>query len=146
MTDPQTTDFEKTKLEVARYELGYRRDKQWNIFSWIATILIAVISGVAALSNRFGDIDNIQKAAMSIGILIITIYSVVWIHSNMDAEIKSRNRIHTYFNEKEGGILGNPRSFWPGYNPTIIVLFFGAVTVIWEKDLVCLFSTICLRN
>jgi hypothetical protein len=46
------TDDQKAALDMARYELNYRREKQWNIFSWIATILVAVISGIVALVGK----------------------------------------------------------------------------------------------
>ncbi|MGL9621605.1 hypothetical protein QRQ56_26705 [Bradyrhizobium sp. U531] len=46
----QTMPGHEQVLQFARCELEYRRKKQWDIFSWVVTILVSVIGGIAALT------------------------------------------------------------------------------------------------
>ena len=46
--DPQQNEA----LEVARAELMYRRDKQWHIFAWTTTLLVAAIGGFITLPGK----------------------------------------------------------------------------------------------
>lgn len=121
------TEEQKLALDVLRYELNYRREKQWNIFAWIATILVAVIGGIVAGKNHW-EFDVCQKGIMISALVVIAIYACTWVRENMDLEEKARNKVASYLNSEE--ILPKPRQFKLGYNGTILLLLLGALGVI----------------
>ena len=81
-------DDPKPALELMRYELDYRRKKQWDIFSWAMTLLVASIGGVLALSVK-GEFSAPwwQRGAMAAGLAALTLYAVRWTHANLKSEI-----------------------------------------------------------
>jgi hypothetical protein len=124
------TDDDNAPLEIARYELNYRREKQWKIFSWIATILVAVISGIVALAGKAEWAPSYwQKGAMSVALVVITIYACTWTSENIKFENQAHKRILTYV--KDETILAAPGEFCLGYNNTVILLLIAALAAIW---------------
>ena len=121
------TEKQDVALDVLRYELNYRREKQWNIFAWIATILVAVIGGIAAGKQNL-VFDCYQKAIMTASLIVITTYACTWIRGNIKFEEKTRGKIADYLNDQD--ILAKPSGFQLGYVFTILLLLLGALGAI----------------
>jgi hypothetical protein len=121
------TDDQKAALEVARYELNYRREKQWKIFAWIATILLAVIGGIVA-GKQHWQFDVYRKLIMTAALTVVTIYACTWIRENIRFEELAGKKIAAYL--KDETILAQPGRFKLGYNGTILLLLLGALGAI----------------
>ncbi|HEV8430301.1 MAG TPA: hypothetical protein VGQ41_20525 [Pyrinomonadaceae bacterium] len=129
------TDQEKAALEVIRHEVGYRREKQWKIFSWTATILVAVIAGVITLvgDDKFKFPLWPQRAAMAAATIVITVYACHWIHENITFESGARDALTGFFkdNEISKNVIPDPRtSPHFGYSATLILLAVAAVATV----------------
>lgn len=121
------TEEQQVALDVLRYELNYRREKQWKIFAWIATILVAVIGGIEA-SKQHLVFDAYQKAIMTAALIVIATYACIWVNENMRLEEKSRDKISDYLKNED--ILAKPSGFKFGYTVTILLLLLGALGAI----------------
>lgn len=91
---PQKAEIDPKVLEFARYELDYRRKKQWDIFSWAVTILVAVIGGMIALTSKENiRPDHPSRYAMAGALFFLTIYAAYWIRENLAAEDRADVKI-----------------------------------------------------
>lgn len=65
-------------------ELEYRRKKQWDIFSWCSTLLVAITGGVIALRARESAFmfSSITKVIISLAVLALFFYAAFWIIYN----------------------------------------------------------------
>ena len=68
------------KVEMLKYELDYRRTKQWNEFSWCSAILVAIIAGTVILNK---DPCNQQQTMWivitSFATIGLTTFSCLWL-------------------------------------------------------------------
>jgi hypothetical protein len=88
------SDEQKTALEVIREELKHRREKQWKIFSWSATVLLAAIGGVITLVVKEQFVfPTWQRVTMAGALIVIAFYSCVWICENIDYEKRLRGAL-----------------------------------------------------
>ena len=130
------TDEQKAELEIIRHEVGYRREKQWKIFSWSATLLVAAIAGVVTLvgDDKFKFPLWPQRAAMAVALIVITVYACLWIHENIMFEARARDALISFL--KNTGIseemIPHPRiSPHFGYSATLILLSIAAVATVF---------------
>jgi hypothetical protein len=137
----------KDALEFVRYELNYRREKQWNIFSWTVTMLLAVIGGIVTLASR-GDFKFAVslRAIMVIALVAIARYAVKWVNNNIEFESLARGQLVKFL--KHSGIDENavpdPSKAEFGYPATITLVATGAVLAVlfappspWRALLTC---------
>jgi hypothetical protein len=115
-------------LDVVRHELNYRREKQWKIFAWIATILVTVIGGIVAGKEHW-NFDTKRKILMTLAVIVITGYASKWIHENIEREERARQKIVAYLKDED--ILVPPTGLIFGYIATILLLMAGALVAIW---------------
>ncbi|UWU75741.1 hypothetical protein N2603_38100 [Bradyrhizobium huanghuaihaiense] len=120
----------KQALDLARYELDYRRKKQWDIFSWSVTILVSVMGGIIVLISKENMIpDPASRRAMALALGFLTIYAGFWIWENIQAEDHADGKIrmlHKAANLPDD-LLRKSTAFALGYVP--IVLLIGAAAV-----------------
>ena len=110
-------------------ELEYRRKKQWDIFSWCSTLLVAITAGVIALRTREpAYLPSWQaKVIISLSVSSILTYAVVWISHNWEQEIKSRERL----GEK---MKDHTRPYF-GYRGALVLLAIASLLACWISDL-----------
>jgi hypothetical protein len=86
----QPTEFEKLQLarEQLSKEIQYRRDREWQIFSWASSVLIAIIGGSAALSGVGRGITYGHKLWLAGGVAALTFWACIWffIHSRQERQ------------------------------------------------------------
>ena len=134
-------DTQRGELEIIRQELVHRRDKQWKIFAWAATLLVAATAGVITLvgDNKFSFPLWPQRAAMSGALIVITGYACYWIHENITFESRARKALLRFLNN-----TAIPKNMIPdpnanplfGYSWTLSLLCIASVTT-------TLFATTC---
>ena len=120
-------------IELARYELDYRRKKQWDIFSWVVTILVSVIGGLIALTWK-GEIkpDLVSRTAMAFALVVLTVYAIVWIRENLEAEKHADEAVRTLLRGKglEVDVFRKSSSFPLGYVGVVLLIGIAAVVTV----------------
>lgn len=127
--DQQETKPEiKSALDLACYELNYRRKKQWDIFSWVVTILVSVIGGIIVLTSK-GEIkpDLISRGVMAIALGLLTVYACFWIDENIAAETEAHNAIKKLLGVEKVDAIRAPSEFRLGYVAVVLIIGIGAV-------------------
>lgn len=68
--------FERYKFtrERMRDEVMYRREQQWKVFSWISSLLLAIIGGVIALAGNNLFLALPHKILLSISVLAFAFF------------------------------------------------------------------------
>lgn len=126
-------------LEFARYELEYRRKKQWDIFSWTATILVSVIGGMIVLTSKEKvTFDLPSRGAMAVALFCLTIYAAFWIWENIEAEDLADNQIKNRLNITKGekitdgqkGTFRKSAEFILGYVPILLAMGVAAIAAV----------------
>src|SRR5215207_6998817 len=129
--DENDTDRLQFNRKAIYQEVAYRRDKQWRIFSWTATLLLGAIGGVIALTGREEFFFPLWPARtiMAISLLVLTTYACRWIYENIDAESVAREELHKADTDLgiSTSITPNPRSRPEfGYVGTLVLLAIGS--------------------
>ena len=129
------TEEQRVALEAIRHELQYRRDKQWKIFSWTATLLLAAIAGVITLVGREEFVFSLwpQQAMMTIALCVIGVYACLWIQENIEIEGHARNALLGKLKNEglKDDVVPDPRCApIRGYSATIVLLMIAAVLTV----------------
>jgi hypothetical protein len=75
------------KIDVLKYELDYRRNKQWNVFSWCSAILVAVIGGTSFLNRDPNHaLQTGWRVIISSAVIGLTTFACLWLTYNADRE------------------------------------------------------------
>jgi len=87
-------DLKFARNAIAR-EVDYRREKQWRIFSWTSTLLIASIGGAIALAGaqHFSFPVFPQRVLMAFALFVLTSYARTWVRRNIDYEAAARDAL-----------------------------------------------------
>jgi hypothetical protein len=104
-------------------ELECRREKQWRIFSWCGTLLVAIIGGIVALAWRPDDptvFTCIQATILSVAILALVLYAELWLGHNWKHEDRLAGELK----------LKTIEPFF-GYTWAIGLLAVAALAAIW---------------
>jgi hypothetical protein len=140
-------DHEKDTLEIVRHELDYRRKKQWDIFQWSVTMLLAVIGGTVALvGNGNFKFAAPLRAIMAGAVAVIAYYAVKWIDNNSRFEDAARSKLLDLLKSAAlENAVPSPRDSEFGYTTTVALVAFGAVLTVliapikdWCAALACL--------
>ena len=85
---------QNTALEVIRRELEYRREKQWKIFSWSATVLLAATGGIVTLADKKEFVFPCWlPVTIACALIAIAFYSFIWIYENIYYEALLRKAL-----------------------------------------------------
>jgi hypothetical protein len=91
-TVPSTNDHDKA---IARgllvEEIKHRRDKEWKIFAFATSVLLAIIEAVVAISARPGSVNlaTRHKVILVLTLLVLTVAAGLWLWRNLNTEEKS---------------------------------------------------------
>jgi len=120
----------KYALGLARYELNYRRKKQWDIFAWVVTILVSVIGGIIVLTSK-GEIkpDFVSRFVMAGALAVLTAYACFWIKQNIEAEKHAYNEIRKLLRDNDVKVdaIKEPSEYWFGYVAVVLLIGLGVV-------------------
>ena len=122
-------------------ELAHRREKQWKIFSWIASLFVAMIGGTLALKLGTPPTDFRVpfKIAITIAAVGLQLYSWLWIRQNWELERKALQKLHKLgidfpTNDECENYLGERRTGLVfGYLQALLLVFAALQLVIWIK-------------
>jgi len=136
-TEMQAYIFEKLQKEVE-----HCRQKAWNIFTWVSTVLVGVTAGVFALASskempaRLSSGLFAMKILMITSIVVLATYGILWINRNLSGEDYLKNEIGLC--EKACGLVCDKdvpkqKTFlnYVGYPTTIAFLTLGTVLAIY---------------
>lgn len=133
------SDALKIAIDLARYELDYRRKKQWDIFAWTVTILVAVIGGVVALASKeeLKKLHMPQRWIAAFALLVLAIYACRWIAQNIYLEERARKSLEKLL--RQGGVVPDsireperqPRF---GYAMVVALVAMAAIATILGVD------------
>jgi len=67
--------------DLLKWEIDYRRQKQWDIFSWCSALLVGIIGGTIALRTGFFASQSVTwdvlvKAVISFAVLVLVLLLV----------------------------------------------------------------------
>ena len=80
----------KDRRKAVWTEILYRREKQWSIFSWTASLLLASIGGIVALATKEGfELSTLHKSFLATALFLLTLYAAVWLGVNLHLEMKA---------------------------------------------------------
>jgi hypothetical protein len=82
-------ELENRTVGVQLKDLEYRRQKQWDIFSWSSTVLLSITGGVFALATRTTSLawPTWEKGVISFSALTIAVFAQSWIHYHWQYEL-----------------------------------------------------------
>ena len=120
-------DSEK-KLDILMKDLEYRRKKQWDIFSWCSTVLLAIIGGMFALATREKPQPWLpwQRGAISLSAVIVAVFAQSWINYHYQYELELATTLakaidHPIFRKRPP----------LGYPHVLVALVVAALFAIW---------------
>lgn len=125
------------KIRFARQELdkerAHRREKVWKIFSWAATILVAITGGVIALKTE--PTQNFVfpwwlRGVLSGSVLSLMGFACLWIEQNLNILRDTEEAIAIY--DKQLDIKKVVPSEKPklGYKYALVMITIAAIIVI----------------
>jgi hypothetical protein len=102
----KATDTGVEALKFARdllaREIQYRRDKQYQVFAWISSVLVAVIAGSIAIGRNESLAKNPSlKCWLCAGVGVFALWGCLWIFLHSKAE-RIRSRQANYLDLKLG--------------------------------------------
>lgn len=115
-------------------ERAHRREKVWKIFSWAATLLVAITGGVIALKTDASRCMNVTwtlKGISSGATLVLTGFAWKWIDQNLKILRKAEKAIAKYDRKLDIQKVvpdGNPPF---GYQWALILLGLAAISAIF---------------
>ncbi|MBL6448262.1 hypothetical protein JMN32_18250 [Fulvivirga sp. 29W222] len=128
------SDLQKFTYEALRKEIEFRREKAWRIFSWVSTILLSVMGGIIAIkSSSSWNLTCFHAALLTGAILVLSNFSHLWIHRNLEIEDNALNKIEpleVFFKIREPNEKDAKRPMF-GYHATIILLTIATLITIW---------------
>ena len=128
-----------TKEEALLKELDHRREKQWKIFSWVASLLVAIIGGTLALKLRTPprDFNTPFKIAITVAAFSLQGYAMIWVRQNWKLELKVLDKLHRLgidfpSNDPKEAYLGaRGTGLVFGYLQALFLVFIALVAVVW---------------
>ena len=75
-------DLLKSLYEDQRKELEYRRNREYQVFTWSATVFLALIGAALVSRTRQGALAHINESGAIIGclsIILFTAYILLWL-------------------------------------------------------------------
>ena len=132
-TNEITDKFRFSRQELEK-ERAHRRDKVWKIFSWAATILVAVTGGIIALkTNSSGNlkISWFDRGVISGATLFLTGFASLWINQNLKI-LRSVDKAIAECDEvlEIKNVIPN-ESHRLGYTPALVLLAIAAIIALF---------------
>jgi hypothetical protein len=82
-------DFERyvAARERMQAEVQFRRERQWNVFSWISNLLLAIIGGTIALYSNGRDFATLHKWLLTAAVGLFALFGVIRIRHDLSVSI-----------------------------------------------------------
>jgi len=128
--DSHQPDQLKYAREQVEKELYYRRDKQWKIFSWAGTILVAITGGTVALKTDPPTqfcFSWYLRAAIIASVVFLTTYAVLWVRQNLSIENDLQQAINAYDQKLSIESVSAKRKPKFGYTAALTLLAAAAI-------------------
>jgi hypothetical protein len=125
----------KDRRDAIWSEIVYRREKQWNIFAWAATLLLGAAGWIATLTFKEGqELSKEQKGTLIAALGILTLYAAVWVSINVWREEEATKKINK-LDEKLGtanpeGILDSSSSLLSESKGFLILVGYAAIILL----------------
>ena len=128
--DDEQLRFARQQLEKER---AHRREKVWKIFSWAATLLVAITGGVIALKTDPPASFQFSwwlRGVLIASVLLLTGFSQLWIAQNLAIMRATQVAIEKCDKELviEKVIPDEAPRF--GYRPALVMLAIAAIMAI----------------
>ena len=122
--------------DIIRWEIDYRRQKQWNIFSWCSALLVATIGGTIALRTGFFSKPptawNVYlKSVVTFAVVVLVLYTWSWIHHSDKKEKQALAQLESLeLDEATKDLLSWKR--WSGwkYSSRVVVALLGLAAIL----------------
>jgi hypothetical protein len=137
MSNLQPTEFEKLQLarDQLSKEIQYRRDREWQIFSWASSVLIAIIGGSVALRGAGHGISYEHKVWLAGGVAALTFWACIWffIHSRQERQrgLEANRLDKTLSLFSDPLYSGNDSRLWWLVRGDILALIFLGVAAVF---------------
>jgi hypothetical protein len=118
-------------VDLACKELDFRREKQWDIFSWCSTILVAITGGAIVLQvgPQPHQLLPVQRRIISLAVVVLVGYAVLWLSHNWKMEKKARSCLS---DDKLWGPTSRDLVAWVvGYRVALVLLGAAALLAVW---------------
>lgn len=127
---PAKDDSTDPKLDLAYKELDYRRDKQWQVFTWCSTILVSITGGLILFQSGPQPrlLHPSQQTILSFAIVVLVVYAVSWLTHNWHREERARN----CFSKDTADALWPPKQrSLGGERMALVLLAIAALLATW---------------
>lgn len=129
--------FERYKYTRERLsqETKYRRDRQWNVFVWIAGLFLAIIGGVIAIHSNGHALAYSHRISLTAAVFAFLIFGAIRIrHDASVARFYSDKcfEFDSIFNLQFDDRPSKKRHV--GHRVFLLILAAAAVGVIWWQD------------
>jgi hypothetical protein len=128
-------------LQTLETQLNQRLEKLWRVFTWCSSILITITGGVIlAARTKEKSLLRFPQDPIIISsiIVILTIYSWLWIRENLKIEKNIRDLLDKMFEELNYPQLKTlrPDKARFGYKHVILLLGLLALAATWVDYLI----------
>ena len=123
---------DKPAPDIVKWEIDYRRQKQWNIFSWCSTLLVAIVGGTITLrTGVFAKTpvtwDVKLQFLVTFAVVVLVFYTCLWIYHSDYRENEAIK--HLDDNAKILLMRDNNRWGWT-YSSRVVVVLLGAAAIL----------------
>jgi hypothetical protein len=119
-------------------EIKYRRDKQWKVFSWSSSILLAALGGIVAYSDKSGSprFYPPHRSLLISVLIVLAVFAGIWLYLNIRKEeelnrklISGNEHLETPASTKGGFRVTRVRHLFKffGYIGTVFLIAAAAV-------------------
>jgi cation transport regulator ChaC len=121
-------------LEVLENEIAHRRDRRQQVFSWASSLLVAITGGTIALTMKQDLLGRYQKQALTLAILVLGLFAMVWIGHHWRVEKRAKETIIPYYDARGIPYVKGSTYFtdWTMIG-AILLLTLAALGAVWLK-------------
>jgi hypothetical protein len=122
--------------ELLLEEIKHRRDKEWKIFAWTTSILLAIITAVVAISARpgFANIATPQKIILLVALGVLTVFAALWLYRDFTQEEEVIQRLIEGDYNLKLLVRGKRARLLTGYIAALLLIFATTIgAIFWAR-------------
>jgi Calcineurin-like phosphoesterase len=134
--------------QVLLYEIKYRREKRWKVFSWTSGILLAAIGGVIALTIRsgFSNLSAVQRYSLAFALFVLTIYAALWLVLNYRKQRAVTRLLVSDIDQlkivsKEANVRGFVDYWNRSLSYVVTILLVLTILLLWASAVLIIYSS-----